>query len=862
MLHSNWRWLAAAMVMTALMMSWGVACGDDDDDDDNDAADDDTADDDTGDDDTSDDDTADDDDDYSIPEVEYEYEVPVKSTSPWPQYRRTARNNGRSPVMPSGRGLDPWSFDTSKSMFHEPVIDSDGTIYMGAADTNFYAINPDGTEKWRFATGEIVDSTAMIAEDGSVYMASGDGYLYKIDPANGTEQWRLAADGSEEIFITWWEGHMSMGPDGRIYAGNDDRNLYAITQAGNVDWKFPVGDQIWSAPGFAKIDGKDAVLFGSNDASFYVVDFEGNELWSKLTLGPVTSAPSVSDDGTTVYIASFDGNVRAFDLETGDKLWQFEARDHIYASVSIAADGTLYVGSADGTMYALNPDGTLKWAFDTLDPIRSAASIDGEGNLYFGSANGKVYALRPDGTKWWSYDASSSDRNDLNGPPAIHPNGIVIGGEEARLHFIPFDYCDTAEDERCDTAPGEGIPDNGTVLYYYTAGGTSTETIEEKQLPTSTIVFRLVVREDGDTLRRLIDPGELDVKVTPNFDFRVEVSGDGNFFSIIPEENLALDTEYDVEISGEYRIPKLRIGNRVVSTDPGDSFEGEFTFTTDAATGGELPLSVGDNATDVLWFKRMAVPQPPMMTTFNQIGFDSYNYFFSAVDISEAKDKFVMLVVQGTPGTEPEPLLTTKSIFAVTGDYTDSYFAMEGTGFVLDITNVSITLDDFRVAGQLNDDKTSPPMDAYAEVVCENVEFFGPQLRLLGLCQSESDKLIANGTALFGPAPGGLGEKPAGLSVKNLKFKDPVIGSPYIEATFDANALMADEELPVIVLADKSTFEAVNLTYGTLTTKEADGEGHLASVRLTLPKDFDPDGLTAYVTVNLYPVYEETLSTK
>jgi len=135
---------------------------------------------------------------------------------------------------------------------------------------------------------------------------------------------------------------------------------------------------------------------------------------------------AVSDDGKRVAFGSFDGYVYGLDPANLDgPAWTVPARDHIYGSAALAADGTAYIGSADGTLYALHPDGTAKWAFDTLDPIRSSPAVAGDGTIYFGAGDGVLYALGADGRRKWSYDTSQSDRNDLNGSPALGLDGAA-----------------------------------------------------------------------------------------------------------------------------------------------------------------------------------------------------------------------------------------------------------------------------------------------------------------------------------------------------------------------------------------------------------------------------------------------------
>ena len=68
--------------------------------------------------------------------------------------RRDRRNTARSPIRARyRRGERPWAFRTGKGVFSTPVIGGDGTVYVGSADTFFYAIGPSGKLRWRFKTG-------------------------------------------------------------------------------------------------------------------------------------------------------------------------------------------------------------------------------------------------------------------------------------------------------------------------------------------------------------------------------------------------------------------------------------------------------------------------------------------------------------------------------------------------------------------------------------------------------------------------------------------------------------------------------------------------------------------------------------
>src|SRR5690606_10364553 len=74
----------------------------------------------------------------------FDYQIPLDDESPWPKFRANELQNGRSPVEPVVNDSVPWQYRTGKGIFSSPVIDGDGNIYIGSADTYFYRYNPDG----------------------------------------------------------------------------------------------------------------------------------------------------------------------------------------------------------------------------------------------------------------------------------------------------------------------------------------------------------------------------------------------------------------------------------------------------------------------------------------------------------------------------------------------------------------------------------------------------------------------------------------------------------------------------------------------------------------------------------------------
>lgn len=62
-----------------------------------------------------------------------------------------------------------------------PVVDKEGTVYIGSVDGKMYAVGKDGKLLWEYQTGnKISEASPAIGPDGTLYFTSMDGYLYAI----------------------------------------------------------------------------------------------------------------------------------------------------------------------------------------------------------------------------------------------------------------------------------------------------------------------------------------------------------------------------------------------------------------------------------------------------------------------------------------------------------------------------------------------------------------------------------------------------------------------------------------------------------------------------------------------------------
>ncbi|MBN1772995.1 MAG: PQQ-like beta-propeller repeat protein [Deltaproteobacteria bacterium] len=792
------------------------------------------------------------------------YGVPLAPDSPWPKFRRDARQQGRADAAPRPGGRR-WSFPTGKGIFSSPVVAGDGTVYVGSADRTFYALRPDGTQRWSFATGEIIDSSALLDDAGRVIFGSGDGRLYALDAADGRELWRFEADDPSvnDAFINWFEGNVAVGPNGDLYAPNDNFFVYALDRTtGAVRWRLELPDQTWSLAAVDPDSGR--LYFGNNNLlrmlgdNLWAMEPDGTVAWTHATDGTIAASPLLTADGLLV-VGGFDGYLRAYDAATGTERWTFAARDHLYASPAQLADGTLVQPAADGTVYALDPaDGSPRWAFDAREPIRSSPAVDGDGRIWFGAGDGRLYALNPDGTLHWSLRLIDEDRNDLNGSPALGADAVYIAGENGGVHSVPYDWCDRPEqaaDPDCTRGPAEDLPTDGAFLLPATRFGSVLLEPPDAVDAHDPLVFALFVRADGDTRLALVDSATVAVTLDPPAEVDVEVSGDRRFLTVTPRTCLAAgpDGTVRVQVTGDYREGFDRRGLLFTGGTRAGSFAADVRLTLRPDGPAELPLPApaapGDpSGTWELY--RLAAPLPAILPSYNQIGFDSLHYLLGRV---EPGVTWVVGALPGADGAVPDP--ATRVRFPLVTRWDAGRLTLSNTaGFGLEVMGVVLAFERFRISAALGPDGSATGAAAVvASTRCATIEFYGMFLQLLGLCNPDTDVLHVSGAVL--------------VEARGTRTPPPGLGAATFELTAEAATVrLAGSTVPAaqhvwsILLLDAADGTPLPLDYGLGTAVEADAEGRAVAVTLALDAATLPPLVRAWLILDTTPAARAELT--
>lgn len=111
---------------------------------------------------------------------------------------------------------------------------------------------------------------------------------------------------------------------------------------------------------------------------------------------------AVATDGLAVYAASYGGDIQAFNVANGRKLWQTDTRLKLTGGPGVG-EGLVVAGAGKGDIVALDAaTGAQKWKTRVNSEILAAPAIGG-GMVVLRLADGRVMALKAaDGKEAWS----------------------------------------------------------------------------------------------------------------------------------------------------------------------------------------------------------------------------------------------------------------------------------------------------------------------------------------------------------------------------------------------------------------------------------------------------------------------------
>ena len=414
--------------------------------------------------------------------------------SPWPTYRGNLKRMGRSSFKGPSADKIRWVFSTGLSekeggIETDPVIGPDGTIYFGANNGIFYALDPEsGAIRWAFPTefdSFAIYSTAFVDQQGIVYFGAKDGKVYALRAPSkgimGEVVWSINLG-------TTIQTSPAFAPDGTLVIGADDWAYYGITPArgtsgAKIKWRFQTQGTLISSP---TVDSDGTVFVASMDGKVYALQppsEAGQPVKVRWTFasggrddkGGFENAPAIDNEGT-LYIAGNDGVLYALDTKSGKLKWSFDGvaragyRTYaIFSSVAVGPDRTIFFGGKNGDLYAVRErtglfgtNAEALWSYKLGPGIQSSPLLTNDGTLYIGDERGTLHAVRPpqageQASAAWKF----STKGTLISSPALGADGtLYVGSMDGKLY---------AFNSSVGAAPDSAGPFSGTWYGNYTS---------------------------------------------------------------------------------------------------------------------------------------------------------------------------------------------------------------------------------------------------------------------------------------------------------------------------------------------------------------------------------------------------------
>ncbi len=490
--------------------------------------------------------------------------------------------NGHLYAMDEASGSVLWDFvvddyadDFPFPLLSSPAIDTENNAIYVAAD-GLYAIDmTDGTLMWKFDTGYWYEWWSSPSFEGDVvYLGSGSEYLYAIDAKSGDEKWRFQTGEREYNPLTGGEinneggGAISatpaIGPE-LVYIVDWADNLYAVDKA-NGELNFIQGFEDtfpgtntpmeWGPIDLAAGDGMASVALDLDRNMLFIGDTAGN-MWG---MSMDADDNGLDDDG--------DGKT---DNE-GNVIWDYTTGDYITSSAVVYED-TVFVASWDGNLYAFDPDsGSVEWQ-SSIDGYPWGSQTAADGKVFMGTAG-----FGPDGLMGivYAFDAGSGDEvwsmtidNFIFAHPTPYNDKLIVG-EFTGMHLAAFGIDGPKPDLYVEDLTVSEKNDDDERIVYATLGNKKNTVLSPPFDVHIYVDGKLKFNESYDSLA----PGELtsaNIKVDESGSFEVAVK-------IIQRP------------TGWYHIQETNLGNNEESVKIGGAMEmvtsAPATFIWGLAVGG------------------------------------------------------------------------------------------------------------------------------------------------------------------------------------------------------------------------------------------------------------------------------------
>lgn len=328
--------------------------------------------------------------------------------------------------------------------------------------------------------GDNYKKLTPVVDGGFVFAASDDGEIIAVNTINGDLMWQTEVENS----IT---GGVGAG-DGIVMIGTEAAELIVFNQSnGEEVWRASVSSEILSQP---KTNG-DIVVAQTVDGKLIALNREdGMQRWTYETTLPAltlrgTSSPILTSEGTVVAGFS-NGILVSVAAEDGVYVWeervavpdgQYDIERVIDVDGELLVDGSrILAASYQGNLMAFDiASGQIVWGMEAS----SYHGMDqGFGNIYYSDDKSHLIALRNNSSDvvWQNEELQY---RDLTAPKTIS-NYVAIADYEGYLHLVSQIDGRIVGRTRIDNdgIRSSLIDDDGKLIVYGNSGSLVSLTIE------------------------------------------------------------------------------------------------------------------------------------------------------------------------------------------------------------------------------------------------------------------------------------------------------------------------------------------------------------------------------------------------
>lgn len=375
----------------------------------------------------------------------------------WTAAHNDGRNSGTSPVQGSRELAPAWQRPVGGPIAAPVTVGSQGQIFVTTRTANCAIFSFQMTGRKRFCNQlgpNAISSPTLLDSANNVYV--GDDSGVNSDNFLGQPRWRTPVAGVPVTLQFTGDGHvLSITQSGQLDVlerQTGKRMVPTVQLLGEPD--FLRNPQLtWPAAGQglddcttggpqcpvplpAAVDTATGRVFvtvwepGARAAALVALRYTGDRverLWSaELLTGGAAAGPTVSADGSTVYVGDNTGRLVALDTADGRTRWTHDLGWIARGGLSVSADGLIVPAGDGGFLLALRDNGdTVETVWERKDLALRGTPVQTAGHT------GYTVAAIGDGLTLITFDTETGATVDSDVLPDAQgtTTGTAVGAE-------------------------------------------------------------------------------------------------------------------------------------------------------------------------------------------------------------------------------------------------------------------------------------------------------------------------------------------------------------------------------------------------------------------------------------------------